>query len=83
MKYFVAACLVVVAVAQLAEGGCYPMTTSCSSCMGPLPVHYSVEYVTPVQCHTCEKKCCPMGYKEECGRCVPDCACFRKLVTRY
>uniref|UniRef100_A0A182NIU0 TNFR-Cys domain-containing protein n=1 Tax=Anopheles dirus TaxID=7168 RepID=A0A182NIU0_9DIPT len=83
MKYFLAALLLVVAVAQLSSGACYPLTTSCSSCMQPLPVDYRVDYVYPVKCKSCEQKCCPMGYKREGCRCVPDCACLRQLVSRY
>uniref|UniRef100_A0A182WBT8 TNFR-Cys domain-containing protein n=1 Tax=Anopheles minimus TaxID=112268 RepID=A0A182WBT8_9DIPT len=83
MKYFLAAFLLVVAVAHLAEGGCYPVTTSCSYCQSPMPVHYRLGYVSPVRCNSCEKRCCPMGYKQEGGHCVPDCACLRQLVSRY
>uniref|UniRef100_A0A6E8VQ86 TIL domain-containing protein n=1 Tax=Anopheles coluzzii TaxID=1518534 RepID=A0A6E8VQ86_ANOCL len=82
MKYTLAAFLLVVAVAQLAQGGCYPSVAPCSSCQKPVPVQYRVNYVAPV-CNTCEEKRCPMGYKWDGCKCVPECACLRQLVSLY
>uniref|UniRef100_A0A182PWX2 TNFR-Cys domain-containing protein n=1 Tax=Anopheles epiroticus TaxID=199890 RepID=A0A182PWX2_9DIPT len=84
MKYVVAAFLLVVAVAQLAEGGFHRSFSPCSSCLKPVPVpHYRLNYVSPVRCNQCVEKKCPMGYKWDGCSCVPDCACLEQLATLY
>ncbi|KFB51492.1 AGAP006555-PA-like protein [Anopheles sinensis] len=81
MKYFFGILLLVVAVAQLSSGACYPLTSSCSSCSRPVLLRH-VEYSAPVRCSSCVS--CPMGYKYDgCKGCVPDCACNVEVVGRY
>uniref|UniRef100_A0A1I8JV94 TNFR-Cys domain-containing protein n=1 Tax=Anopheles merus TaxID=30066 RepID=A0A1I8JV94_ANOME len=81
MKYFLAAFLLVVAVAQLSSGACCPTTTMCNTCFKPV-LEYREHYVDPIQRCSCEK-CCPTGYNYDGCRCVKTSTCLKLVPSHY
>uniref|UniRef100_A0A182WBU1 TNFR-Cys domain-containing protein n=1 Tax=Anopheles minimus TaxID=112268 RepID=A0A182WBU1_9DIPT len=81
MKYFLAALLVVVALAQLSSGACCPSSTMCRTCYKPV-LEYREHYTAPIERCSCEK-CCPTGYNYDGCQCVKKTVCLKTIRSHY